>query len=168
MSKSWLIANFEIFVTVVLAIIILPLYAIFIGKWDIGSIVLPAVLIFAPFTLGATPPNLIESILSYLAILAGCIYFMVSGSPEVEGLRWLASGFLPIFLGASVLGFFLARYAHRNFDETVSRRMLYTNSHVSLFEAQWKYTIDRFCSISFSIVLGVIAITFMIFWCIKS
>ena len=164
--KSWLIANFEIFVTVILAIIIIPLHAIFIGKWDLGSLVLPAFLIFIPFALAATPPNLIESILSYLVALAGCVYFIVSGPPEeFKELRWLASGFLPILIGASVIGFFLARYAYRNFDEILSHRMLYLNSSASLFEMQWKYTLDRFCNISFSIVFGIIAIAVMVAWC---
>ena len=37
-----------------------------------------------------------------------------------------------------------AFYANRNFDDVVSRRFLYRNSDVSVFEEQWKYTFNRF------------------------
>ena len=37
-----------------------------------------------------------------------------------------------------------AIYANRNFDDVVSRRFLYRNSDVSVFEEQWKYTFNRF------------------------
>ena len=37
-----------------------------------------------------------------------------------------------------------AIYANRNFDDVVSRRFLYRNSVVSVFEEQWKYTFNRF------------------------
>jgi len=38
----------------------------------------------------------------------------------------------------------VAMHTYQNFDEVVSRRMLWRNSNVSLFEAQAKYTYDRF------------------------
>lgn len=38
----------------------------------------------------------------------------------------------------------IARYCYSNFDEVVSRRMLYRNSSVSLFEEQGKYALSRF------------------------
>ena len=37
-----------------------------------------------------------------------------------------------------------AIYANRNFDDVVSRRFLYRNSDVSVFEEQLKYTFNRF------------------------
>jgi hypothetical protein len=55
------------------------------------------------------------------------------------------------FAAASAIALWPAIYAYRNIDEVVSRRMLYRNSNVSLFEFSWKYALDRFCNITVTI-----------------
>lgn len=58
-------------------------------------------------------------------------------------------------LGATVS---VAKYTYQNFDEVVSRRMLWRNSNVSLFEEQAKYTYDRFIVCWFSLLILLIYI----------
>lgn len=41
-------------------------------------------------------------------------------------------------------GIYTSVYANQNFDDVVSRRFLYRNSNVSVFEVRWKYTFNRF------------------------
>lgn len=48
------------------------------------------------------------------------------------------------FGGSHLLALLFAVYIYRNFDEVVSRRMLYRNSAVDMFEEQLKYTICQF------------------------
>jgi hypothetical protein len=47
-------------------------------------------------------------------------------------------------------------------NEVVSRRMLYRNSNVSLFEFAWLYTLDRFCNITVTIVYHGLWISFFL------
>lgn len=58
---------------------------------------------------------------------------------QVEWTRLLGVA-VPAFL----FGLVCSIYANRNFDDVVSRRFLYRNSTVSVFEEQWKYTFNRF------------------------
>ena len=44
---------------------------------------------------------------------------------------------------ALAFGIYTAVYANHNFDDVVSRRFLYRNSNVSVFEQRWKYTFNR-------------------------
>lgn len=58
-----------------------------------------------------------------------------------------------------------AIYANRNFDDVVSRRFLYRNSDVSVFEEQWKYTFNRFFACFMAITL--IAFEIMLFLALR-
>ena len=55
-------------------------------------------------------------------------------------LNWLVWMCIP----SLIVGVFTAIYAYQNFDDVVSRRFLYRNSAASVFEYEWKYTINRF------------------------
>ena len=55
-------------------------------------------------------------------------------------LNWLVWMCIP----SLIVGIFTAIYAYQNFDDVVSRRFLYRNSAASVFEYEWKYTINRF------------------------
>lgn len=58
-----------------------------------------------------------------------------------------------------------AIYANRNFDDVVSRRFLYRNSDVSVFEEQWKYTFNRFFACFMATTL--IALEIMLFLALR-
>jgi hypothetical protein len=69
-----------------------------------------------------------------------------------------------VFILASIVSAILAVYAYRNIREVLSRRMLYRNSHVGIFEYSWLYTLDRFCNITVSIVVCTFWWTGLLFW----
>ena len=58
-----------------------------------------------------------------------------------------------------------AIYANRNFDEVVSRRFLYRNSALSVFEVQWKYTFNRFYACFMATM--AIALELMLFFALR-
>lgn len=62
---------------------------------------------------------------------------MEAGKSLVIRIIWIG------FVCSHLLALLLAVYTYRNFDEVVSRRMLYRNSAVDMFEEQMKYTICR-------------------------
>lgn len=67
-----------------------------------------------------------------------------ANSVEIEAGKNLVSRIIWIgFVCSHLLALLLAVYTYRNFDEVVSRRMLYRNSAVDMFEEQMKYTICR-------------------------
>ena len=64
-----------------------------------------------------------------------------------------------------ILGFITGRYANLNFEDVVSRRFLYKNSRVSIFEVKWKYTINRFWAGFMTLFfLGIEVIFIICFW----
>jgi len=56
----------------------------------------------------------------------------------------------------------VAIYTYNNFDEVVSRRMLWRNSNVSLFNEQLKYSIGRFIASFFFFLFVVLALVALI------
>jgi hypothetical protein len=169
--KSWLIANFETATGIILAVIITPVFLIFIANTETPAestnvffwIFFLAVII--PFSLGSSPPSLTKNIFAYLVILAiFCIFPFFGDDSETGKLLfpvWGAILSIATFTGVSVAAFFIARYANSNFDEVVSRRMLYRNSNVNLFSIEWRYTLDRFCISAFCLIDVIFAIAFL-------
>jgi hypothetical protein len=171
--KSWLVANLELVTAVVLSVIIIPLYVIFAGKdtpvdrasGELGDFfTIFFFLLVIPYVLVSIPPRLIIGIVIYLLILGLgiCLFFLENEKTGEHIFRLFSIAYLSVFVGASVLSFFIARYAKYNFDELVSRRMLYRNSRVGLFEIEWEYTIDRFCIATFCILDAILSIGFLI------
>ena len=68
------------------------------------------------------------------------VTIMLDKAVERFDWSWLVTASIPALLFA----LFSSIYAYRNFDDVVSRRFLYRNSNVSVFEVQWKYTFNRF------------------------
>lgn len=92
-------------------------------------------------------------IISNLEILAsiGFIIFIYKNEYYNDNNQtvFTNSTFLLILIGLILMTiiFFsvkVAIYTYKNFDEVVSRRMLWRNSNVSLFNEQLKYSIGRF------------------------
>lgn len=65
---------------------------------------------------------------------------MLDGAVERIKWTWFLWAAIPAFL----FGLICSIYANRNFEDVVSRRFLFRNSEVSVFEVQWKYTFNRF------------------------
>lgn len=93
----------------------------------------------------------------YIVMLGGVIFYMWYAK-EHGALtndvthKAIITWFWWIFSIASVISVILAIYTFINFDEVTSRRMLWGNSDVMLFEISLLYTLDRFCNITVSIV----------------
>jgi len=176
--KCWIIANFEIFSFMLTVIIGAILFFWFSGVETVGvktnseiSDPLAYILtgIFAYWIFFIIPTNKAGvSFFKYFVTLGGLIFLTwgvksqgwilidLKGSQIVTYL-WI------VFSIASVISGWFAYYTFVNISEVVSRRMLWRNSNVSLYEFTWLYTLDRFCGITVSIVVCILPITLLIF-----
>lgn len=153
--KSWLVANLEI--VYILALILIILGTAFGGDLsddDWGVVVCVSVLL------------LIISFMSIKHGLAGFIVTMLLGGVYIFFfLHEIVAERMPhlLIIGAIALisGIVIALYSYRHFDEVVSRRFLYRNSNVSVFEQAWKYAFNRFFA-GFMLVLGLVLELFVI------
>ncbi len=84
-------------------------------------------------------------LVNILIALFGGVYVMSFGDDALT-LILLVS-----FVSGAVLSIPIARFANRNFDEIVSRRMRWRSSNVVLFEERWKYVINRYVVCTFGI-----------------
>jgi hypothetical protein len=176
-TKCWVIANFEIvlfwcvgIIGTVLAIII---------RLIIGSLVANAVAICmatgALLALAVIPtkeklPGIVKYIfLIMIGVLLTLSEFIDMGEENpflVLSSYWIV--YWVVFIAGSLLGRAIAIYTYHNFQEVVSRRMLYRNSNVDLFEIRWKYVIDRFTNIAWSSIACFIELCFIIWFCINA
>lgn len=176
--KCWLIANFEIFSFVLTAIIASIIYFGFLGSKTVeaetdqetsDSLAILFAVLFAYFVIFINPTNKNGvSFFKYIVTLGGLILltwgvkskgWIMSDPKEVQAIfsRYITYLWI-VFSIATVLSGWLAHYTYVNIREVVSRRMLWRNSNVSLFDFSWKYTLDRFCGITISIVLCILPI----------
>jgi uncharacterized integral membrane protein len=97
----------------------------------------------------------------YILMLGGVIFVQCikweskSEASDSTYLNLFLSSFWTVFIVASVVSLLIAIYTFINFDEVTSRRMLWRNSNVSLFDVSILYTLDRFCNTTVSIVTSV-------------
>lgn len=68
-----------------------------------------------------------------------------------------------IFIIANIVAIAPAVVAYLNFDEVVSRRMLYRNSSASMFEEQFKYSIAVFFDSAAAVTLFILSIIWQIY-----
>lgn len=162
--KSWLIANVE---TVFIALQVIFIGVIFIanlaadgpGSEDEQPVALAMALGFLIYS----------SILVYsgkdwkaalfcAGLLCFALYYLLFDK-EIEFSLSVKIGAIVCVAVSFVIGLITAISAYRNFDDVVSRRFLYRNSDVSVFENQLLYAINRFYVVfmaSLSFVLEVI------------
>lgn len=153
--KSWLVANLEIIY--ILALILIILAAALFGYLNDEN---------WPVIACASVLLLIVSFLSIKHGLVGFIVAMVFGGVYLFFfLNEIVAERIPylLIMGAVALvsGIVIAIYSYRHFDEVVSRRFLYRNSNVSVFEQAWKYAFNRFFA-GFMLVLGLVLELFVI------
>lgn len=166
---AWLIANVEGFTTS----LVMVAFAFFlftssvltmetgdrIGIFLLGSIVITS----SKVLMGGIPSKgTLTDMLNLVIIGAIYVVLFIFGfaglgkDPFFEELFYVA---LSICVVSLVLAVMASLFTYRNMDEVVSRRMLYINSRVDLFEINWMYTFNRFVA-TFSGVssLGMIII----------
>ena len=80
-------------------------------------------------------------------VLIGAIYYFAFAHERYAGMYLPSVGaFAWCIVPAIVFGLCVAVFTARNFDDVVSRRMLYRNSAVDMFEMEMKYVFNRFVS----------------------
>lgn len=146
---SWLIANFEIMTTVLLCIVFGILFAVGIDssvftdqeKWGLIAVFV----FFMAMPASITVKNFEMSLIMFVLMLAGYIYVIVS--PDVIGnatLPWMPSALIANGAVSLVVALAIGIYTAINMDDVVSRRMLYVNSDVNMFDMTLKYSLNRF------------------------
>lgn len=170
--KSWLVANIEVILIVFTVLLSIACF-LFFPKTEKSGTAVTALIIFSIVLcviIVACVRNGIAA-LFVIALLVGAIFLenkkraTVNPSTETEvveqqtltpeqeefnntmddilnNIKW--SSFIWLGIIACIFGIGTAVYACINFDDVVSRRFLYRNSTVSVFEEQWKYTFNRF------------------------
>jgi len=169
--KCWLIANFEI------VMFLLTLIISSIVVWGVaGGIKNESALeayfyVLALVAMFSLPTK--RGVLQfgkYILMLGGIILLMwgvkkggwVTDIEEIEMYNRFFTWFWVAFSIATAISIWFAIYTYVNIHEVVSRRMLYRNSNVNLFEFSWLYTLDRFCNITVSIVTCTLGFMFLI------
>lgn len=161
-TKCWFIANFEVFLYLITVFISTIVYMI---SFEMAT----ALKISFYFALGLGFFNIpvksgIFQYGKFILMLGLAILFTIGITETDNSLigRTLIWSFWIVFAIASFISGVLAYYTYHNMDEVVSRRMLWRNSNVSLYEYTWKYTLDRFCNITTSIVTCSLYLIFLL------
>lgn len=168
--KCWLIANFEIvmfLLTVIVSIIAIWGFAD-IKNENAVTMCLCVLALVAIFSL-PTKRGVLQ-FGKYILMLGGIILLMwgvkkggwVTDINEKEMFERFITWFWAVFSIATAISIWFAIYTYVNIHEVVSRRMLYRNSNVNLFEFSWLYTLDRFCNVTVSIVTCTLGFIFLI------
>ena len=164
--KYWFVANIELFMAL-LSVVIAAIYLL-IFPFDDSSLSIRLLATgFLLFGLNIQTKEAKFKIFFYFLILIGLIfvtYVIIKDDSMTSHERTLYTT-VP-WIVFSIISFFsgwLAIYAYNNFEEVVSRRMMWRNSNVSLFEIAIKYAFERFCSISFSFVTCFAWIWFVVY-----
>lgn len=147
---SWLIANIEVFTTVVL-VIVFEVYVFTAGaaavaaddQWMLavgGAMGIVA----AKTVIGGVPTkNTVGDVVNLCVIVVVYILTWVITSDDGEFHAFYAPSVSVLCVSLAVAAV-VAVFTFRNFDEVVSRRMLYANSNASLFGIATMYTFNRF------------------------
>lgn len=173
--KYWLVANFEIFLGLFTIIVGAILMFTFISFPEDGDIVKLKIIsyfsISALFLILLTFPTKNDKkglALIILLLLPLIVISIIKGIEDypfsIEKTNILLRWCWIFFSVGIIISGPLAYYTYVNIDEVVSRRMLYRNSNVDLFEFTWKYVLDRFFSITASIF--ICCFTFYLIICI--
>lgn len=147
---SWLIANIEVFTTVVL-VLVFEVYVFTAGAAAVAAddqwmlAVGGAMGIVAGKTVigGVPTKNTVGDIVNLCVIVVVYILVWTVTSDDGEFHAFYAPS-VSVLCVSLVVAAAVAAFTLRNFDEVVSRRMLYANSNASLFGIAAMYTFNRF------------------------
>lgn len=140
-------------------------------KWAIRA--LPLLLLFIFAILMGPVQKWGHRIGRYLCLLLLCLLYPIGRhilstewvsipGEQILLLKTLSSRTSFVLIVATLLAVPLAVTTWCNFDEVVSRRMLYRNSSAAMFEIQWGYTLAIFFDAAVAIA------TFMLAWMAQS
>ena len=139
--KCWLIANFEI----IFCVLTVVAGAIYYKSTEDVEIMIMFILMSILLFVFCTPSKSAGlQFVKYGVMVIAVIFFAAD-----FGWIWIVFGIATVFSAVT------AFYTFYNMDEVVSRRLIWRSSNVALFEYAWVYTLDRFCSITVTIVTCV-------------
>lgn len=159
---AWLIANIESATT----LIVVVAYEFFVlsspdladNRATLATIGV-IILVMAKSLIGGIPSKNTLTDIVNLVFLVVVVILVFMAIAQFESFRHLMPWAICTCCIALPLSVSVATFTARNFLEVVSRRMLYVNSNVDLFEVKWMYTFNRFVSSLSSISsLGLLAI----------
>jgi hypothetical protein len=164
--KYWMVANFEMLSAIAAGLLSVLLIPCFFNEEQhpddsIGGRILVAFFLFALSCVQGK--SRFFSLIKYIIILLFWIgsTFMTDEESKMPAIV-IVLGWISLVAG-TIVGIKLAIFTNRNIDEIVSRRMLYRNSKVDLFEITWVYTLDRFAGVASAIALCSTLMILMIF-----
>ena len=151
--KSWLVANLEI-VYYLGIILIIGGAALFLdmetGAWGAVGILTAMLMLVSVSSIKYSVAGLF-----FAAIIFGILLPILAGkNGDFQFLKENMTYLIVSAAVALVVGILIAIYAYRNFDDTVSRRFLYRNSSVSVYEEAWKYAFNRWFA-GFMLIMGL-------------
>lgn len=147
---SWLIANVEVFTTLVLVVV----FEVYVFTAEITTISADDQwmlagggamgIVAAKTMLGGVPTkNTVGDVVNLCVIVVAYVLIWVITSDDGEYHAFYAPS-IGVLCVSLVVAAAVAAFTFRNFGEVVSRRMLYANSNVSLFSIATMYTFNRF------------------------
>lgn len=152
---SWLIANFEIIVTFILCTVFGVLFFTELDgaaytTWQKLGLVGVAIC-FVAMPASQTVRNFTLSCIMFAAMVAGYVYLIVNlGEIQGEGSNPISDVVYMLLISGGisfVIAAVVGCYTAFNMDDVVSRRMLYVNSDVSMFDITVKYSLNRFMAV---------------------
>ena len=173
--KYWLVINFEAFLlwfTLLLFTVFCVFFAISIDLKieEVSDFSALSALWFIYLFIAAFAPKYKKlyygRVLIVIVIFSLMMIFGVSMAKddtsdalEMENLNSLFTWFCIVFPVAIAIGAWFAHYTYKNFEEVVSRQMRYRSSNVKLFESRWKYTFNKLDSVSYTVIVCLMALT---------
>ena len=166
MFKSWLVANLQVpFIALAGALSVIFLL---IGVGSSHALCFFVATSIAILAIDASSGvSLFATILIALLELAFIILGVLGGllgsglllfTGEFNSVGYFIAATV-ISAGVGILAFMVGRYAKENFYDIVSLRWMYRNSAVSMYEEEWKYSLNRaVVTIGYFIIIIVIAV----------
>lgn len=166
MFKSWLVANLQVpFIALAGALSVIFLIVGVGSSHTLCFFVATTIAILAidassGISLFAT---IVIALLELAFILLGFTGGVLGSGVSLFSGEYGSVGFFiaaaVISAGVGVCAFMIGRYAKENFYDIVSLRWMYRNSAVSMYEEEWKYSLNRaVVTIGYFIIIIVIAV----------
>lgn len=167
---SWLIANVEVISTIILLIIfevyIFTAEITSISADDMGTLAFGGALgiVLTKSLIGGVPSkNTIGDVVNLFVTAVAYILIWVITADEGQYHAFFTPS-ISVLVISIILAVVVAVFTARSFYEVVSRRMLYVNSNVSMFEIAGTYTFNRFVATfssasTFGLILALVYLT---------
>lgn len=154
MFKSWLISNIEFLFIPIYIIIAIIFQKNMSGEEEDAWAKIIALLAFGFLVYGILVSladkgivgSILVGLISLVFVFLAITYMLgggLSGKLETSAAGYVA-GVSAYFIVSFVISIIVAVLGFKYFDDIVDTRWLFRNSDVSIYEAEWKYALNRF------------------------